>query len=92
MIIGDVYYYKNLAQLANTDKDKISFFNQNQKAFFLDISSDEWFEMMQAYAKQQNLSSDAIEKLEELKWNEMPESLKLFAFDYCIINGAAYEN
>ena len=91
MITGEIYYYKNLADLANTNKGKINFFDQNQKAFFLDPESDEWFQMMDAYAKKENLGEEKISELEDMKWNEMPDSLKLFAFDYCIINGMAYQ-
>ena len=91
MITGDVYFYKNLAGLVKTDKDKILFFDQNQKAFFLDAESDEWFNMMIAYAKKENLEDEKIADLEDMKWNEMPDSLKIFAFEYCILNGLAYE-
>ena len=91
MITGDVYYYKNLAGLAITNKGKVNFFDQNQKAFFLDAASDEWLQMMVAYGKVSDLSDEKVTELEELKWNEMPDSLKLFAFDYCIVNGAAYQ-
>ena len=91
MITGDVYFYKNLAGLVKTDKDKILFFDQNQKAFFLDPESDEWFNMMIEYAKNENLEEEKIADLEDMKWNEMPDSLKLFAFDYCILNGSVYE-
>ena len=92
MITGDVYFYKNLAGLVKTDKDKILFFDQNQKAFFLDPESDEWFNMMIEYAKNENLEEEKIADLEDMKWNEMPDSLKLFAFDYCILNGSVYED
>lgn len=92
MITGDVYFYKNLAGLVKADKDKILFFDQNQKAFFLDPESDEWFNMMIEYAKNENLEEEKIADLEDMKWNEMPDSLKLFAFDYCILNGSVYED
>ena len=92
MITGDVYFYKNLAGLVKTDKDKILFFDQNQKAFFLDPESDEWFNMMIQYAKNENLEEEKIADLEDMKWNEMPDSLKQFAFDYCILNGSVYED
>ena len=77
MITGDVYYYKNLAESANSNEDKILFFDQNQKAFFLDPESDEWFNMMIAYAKKENLAEEKIADLEDMKWNEMPDSLKI---------------
>ena len=91
MLSGEVSYYRNLAELANTNNGKINFFDQNQKAFFLDAESDEWFEMMIAYAKNENLQEEKIAELEDLKWSEMPSSLKLFAFDYCIVNGSSYQ-
>ena len=90
MVSEDFQFYKNLAELATTKKGKINFFDQNQKAFFLDIESDEWFEMMLAYAKQNKLSQENIEELEMRKWNEMPENLKIFAYDFCILNGFVF--
>ena len=91
MTTGDFRFYKNLAELVTSNKGKINFFNQNQKAFFLKPESDEWFDMIIEYAKLGKLSEKKIEELEDLKWNQMPDSLKLFAFDYCILNGQAYK-
>ena len=91
MLTGEISYYKNLAELANTNKGKINFFDQNQKAFFLDPESDEWFNMMIEYSKHENLKEESIAELEDMKWTEMPDSLKIFAFDYCIINGDSYQ-
>ena len=48
--------------------------------------------MMIEYAKNENLEEEKIADLEDMKWNEMPDSLKLFAFDYCILNGSVYED
>ena len=79
MITGDVYFYKNLASFVESDKDKILFFDQNQKAFFLDPESDEWFNMMIEYAKNENLEEEKIADLEDMMWNDMPDSLKVFA-------------
>ena len=91
MVSGDFRFYKNLAKLATSNKGKINFFDQNQKAFFLNPESDEWFEMITEYAKLGKLSNKKIEEIEDMKWNEIPDSLKLFAFDYCILNGEAYQ-
>ncbi len=91
MTSGDFRFYKNLAELATSKKSKINFFDQNQKAFFLNPESDEWFEMIKEYAKKENLTENMIEEIEDMKWNQIPESLKLFAFDYCIINGECYQ-
>ena len=42
---------------------------------------------MEAYAMAENLSSEQLNKIEEMKWREMPEVLKVFAYDFCIVNG-----
>ncbi len=46
--------------------------------------------MMLEYAKAENLSSEKLNKIEEMKWIEMPYSLKLFAYDFCILNGFVF--
>ena len=84
---SDIEYYKQLSKKVSTKQDKINFFDQNQKAFYLDIYSESWSKMMEEYAKVENLSSEQLDKIEELKWIEMPEFLKLFAYDFCILNG-----
>ena len=87
---SDIEYYKQLSKKVSTRQDKINFFDQNQKAFYVDIYSDSWSKMMEAYAKAENLSSEQLNKIEEVKWNEMPENLKIFAYDFCILNGFVF--
>ena len=89
-MISDIEYYKKLSKKVSTKTDKINFFDQNQKAFYLDIYSDSWSMMMEAYAKTENLSSEQLNKIEEMKWNEMPIDLKIFAYDFCILNGFVF--
>ncbi len=84
---SDIEYYKQLSKQVSTKQDKINFFDQNQKAFYLDIYSDSWSKMMEEYVKTENLSSEQLNKIEEMKWIEMPKALKLFAYDFCILNG-----
>ena len=84
---SDIEYYKQLSKKVSTKQDKINFFDQNQKAFYLDIYSESWSKMMEEYAKEENLSSEQLNKIEEMKWIEMPEVLKIFAYDFCILNG-----
>ena len=84
---SDIEYYKQLSKKVSTEQDKINFFDQNQRAFYVDIYSDTWSKMMEAYAKTENLSSEQLNKIEEMKWNQMPQPLKLFAYDFCILNG-----
>ena len=87
---SDIEYYKQLSKKVRTNQDKINFFDQNQKAFYVDIYSDSWSRMMAEYAKAENLSSEQINKIEGMKWIEMPEALKLFAYDFCILNGFVF--
>ena len=83
-------YYKKLSREVVSNEDMINFFNQNQKAFYLDTFSSSWSKMMDAYEAKENLSKDQLNNLEEMQWQEMPESLKLFAYDFCIKHGFCY--
>jgi hypothetical protein len=82
--------YKKLSREVVTNEDIINFFNQHQKAFYLDNFSSSWGKMMEAYEVKENLSSDELNKLEEMQWQEMPDSLKLFAYDFCIKHGFCF--
>ena len=83
-------YYKQLSRAVVSKEDIINFFNQNQKAFYLDTFSSSWSKMMEAYEVKESLSTDQLNKLEEMQWQDMPESLKLFAYDFCIKNGFCF--
>ena len=87
---SEIEYYKQLSKKVRTKQDKINFFDQNQKAFYVDIYSDIWSKMMEEYAKADNLSSEQLNKIEEMKWNDIPSALKLFAYDFCILNGFVF--
>ena len=87
---SEIEYYKKLSKKVSSQEDKINFFDQNQKAFYVDIYSDSWSKMMLEYAKAENLSSEQLNKIEEMKWIEIPENLKLFAYDFCILNGFVF--
>ena len=87
---SEIEYYKKLSKEVTSQEDKINFFDQNQKAFYLDIFSDSWSRMMESYAKVENLSSEQLNEIEEMKWKEMPEGLKIFAYDFCILNGFVF--
>ena len=83
-------HYKKLSREVVSNEDIINFFNQNQKAFYLDTFSSSWSKMMEAYEAKENLSTEELNKLEEMQWIDMPESLKLFAYDFCIKNGFCF--
>ena len=82
--------YKQLSKKVSTKQDKINFFDQNQKAFYVDNFSDSWSKMMDEYAKAEDLCSEQLNKIEGMKWIEIPEDLKLFAYDFCILNGFVF--
>ena len=84
---SEIEFFKQLSKKVITKQDKINFFDQNQKAFYLDIYSDSWSKMMESYAETVNLSSEQLNAIEGMKWNEMSEDLKIFAYDFCILNG-----
>ena len=87
---SEIEYYKQLSKKVKSKQDKINFFDQYQKAFYVDIYSDSWSRMMEEYAKAEKLSSEQLNKIEEMKWIEMPETLKVFAYDFCILNGFVF--
>ena len=89
-MISDIEYYKQLSKKVSTNQDKINFFDQNQKAFYVDIYSDSWSMMIEAYAKAEKLSSEQLNTIEDMKWIDMPDVLKLFAYDFCILNGFVF--
>ncbi len=86
--------YLNLARMAETIEEKVRFFDENQRAFFLDPQSMEFDHALKAYAEKlecDQIKADAlVEELEDMKWVEMPEAFKIFAIEYCIIDGNVY--
>ncbi len=87
---SDIEHYKKLSNDVTSQQDKINFFDQNQKAFYVDTYSDSWSKMMEAYAKDNNLSAEQLNDIEEMKWRDMPDTLKIYAYDFCILNGFVF--
>ena len=58
-------HYKKLSREVVTNEDIINFFNQHQKAFYLDSFSSSWANMMEAYELKESLSSEQLNKIEE---------------------------
>ena len=83
-------HYKKLSRDVVTNEDIIKFFNQHQKAFYLDSWSSSWSNMMEAYEAKESLSLDQLNQLEEMQWQDMPDNLKIFAYNFCIKNGFCY--
>ena len=89
-MISDIEYYKQLSKKVSSKQDKINFFDNNQKAFYVDIYSDSWSRMIEAYAKAENISAEELNKIEEMKWIDMSDNLKVFAYDFCILKGFVF--
>ena len=88
---SEIEYYKQLSKKVSTKQDKINFFDQNQKAFFLPPSSDNWLKMMKQYALTEHLTDEQVNEIEDLKWTQIPLTLKIYAFDYFILHSCDYQ-
>ena len=86
-----VSYYLKQAIKAKTDAEKISFFNENQQAFFLDPTSSEFEGACAEFGSKQQMNEEQFEAMQEMKWIELPDEFKIFAFDYCITGGYIYQ-
>ena len=88
------------AQGCITDQEKIEFFNSSQEAFFIDSTDsplsqkgkthEDLDDAYYVYANMKKLNERELEDLKSLPWLEYPEILKIFLFDFCILNGEAY--
>ncbi len=85
-----IQQYWNIAQLCKTNKQKITFFNENQEAFKLDPDVVE--DAKNEYWEQQGMDDDDIEEFEEsaLLGDGYPDEYKVFAFDFLITSSKAY--
>tara|TARA_Y100001978_G_C23309781_1_gene253272 strand:+ start:45 stop:398 length:354 start_codon:yes stop_codon:yes gene_type:complete len=92
--------YGEKAKNCTNDYKKIEFFDSSKEAFFIDsINSTELNQKRitkdlddayYIYANMKKLNEGELEKLKSLPWSEYPEVLKIFLFDFCILNGEAY--
>ncbi len=92
--------FGEIAKGCRTDHQKIEFFDSSKEAFFTDSNEstssvngdipkdlDDGFYV---YANMKKLCESELEKLKSLRWDEYSENLKIFLFDFCILNGDAY--
>ena len=84
------------AKKCKTDLQKINFFDNQIEAFFPDLDKipisfkenvpkdiDDAFYI---YANMKKMNEIELEKLKDLKWIDYPVNLKIFLFDFCILN------
>ena len=92
--------FGEIAKGCRTDHKKIEFFDSFKEAFFTGsmegtLSVDENIpkdldDGFYVYANMKKLNETVLEELKSLTWKEYPENLKIFLFDFCILNGHAY--
>tara|TARA_Y100001978_G_C23491243_1_gene336433 strand:- start:261 stop:608 length:348 start_codon:yes stop_codon:yes gene_type:complete len=97
-----IFIFGEKAKRCKTDHEKIEFFDSHQRAFFIDSinapSSKEQNmpkdleDAYYVYANMKRLTERELEELRNLPWNEYPEILKIFLFDFCILNGDVYSS
>ena len=88
------------ARGCRTDNQKIKFFDSSQEAFFTDSNETtisvngqipkDLDDAFYVYANMKKLNERELMELKGLEWTEYPDILKIFLFDFCILNGSAY--
>ena len=88
------------AKECRTDQEKIEFFDLYREAFFINstdltLSGDgktpvDLDDAYYVYANMKKLNERELEELKSLPWRHYPEILKIFIFDFCILNGVVY--
>ena len=90
---NDLSHYWSVAQLLKSDQAKVVFFDENEEAFNLvPAQAEELENCKQNYCAEKNWNNQETDDFQELGWEEYPNEFKVFAFDYCIHNGIAYED
>ena len=79
--------YWKLASVCITKDDKINFFDLYEEAFELDSEQSQQLENAKIYFQAEwNIDLDEYQK----KHSDYPSEFKVYAFDYCILNGNIY--
>ena len=92
--------FEEKAKRCRADHQKIEFFDSFQEAFFIDsrkssLSVNENIpkdldDAFYVYANMKKLNETELGELRNLTWMEYPKNLKIFLFDFCILNGDTY--
>ena len=95
-----ISFFGEKAKRCRTDQKKIEFFDTSREAFFIESSDSEISneeniprELDDGYyvfANMKKLNERELEELKSLPWSKHPDILKLFLFDFCILNGNSY--
>ena len=95
-----ISFFGEKAKRCKTDKKKVEFFDTYREAFFIESSNSaisnevkitkELDDGYYVFANMKKLNERELEELKNLPWCKHPEILKLFLFDFCILNGNSY--
>ncbi|WP_320664332.1 hypothetical protein [Prochlorococcus sp. MIT 1223] len=83
--------YKTMARSVETELQKINFFDECIKAFFLDSKLTEFESALKCFFESEGLSDEELDALENIEWRDLSDKFKLIAFQKCIIEGSAYK-
>ena len=95
-----ISFFGEKAKSCRTDQKKIEFFDTSREAFFIEstdsaLSNKERIprdldDGYYVFANMKKLNERELEELKRLPWCQHPEILKVFLFDFCILNGNSY--
>ncbi len=98
--LAQISIFGKKAKGCRTDQEKIEFFDSFKEAFFIDstdspllnkgIIPKDLDDAYYVFANMKKLNERELEELISLPWSEYPEVLKIFLFDFCILNGEPY--
>ena len=88
------------AKVCRTDNQKVKFFDSSKEAFFIhSIKSNssvtknipkDLDDAFYVYANMKKMNEKELHGLQSLRWTEYPKNLKIFLFDFCILNSETY--
>ena len=83
--------YWKIAKGLKRDDEKIDFFDSNEEAFYLDPEEgDEFQNAKLSYCAEKNFSEEETDCFEDFSWKDFTKEFKLYAFQYCILEGISY--
>ena len=95
-----ISFFVEKAKTCSTDQKKIEFFDTSREAFFIESSNSsqsneenipkDLDDGYYVFANMKKLNEKELEALKSLPWLKHPEVLKVFLFDFCILNGNLY--
>ena len=95
-----ISFFGEKAKKCRTDQKKIEFFDTYREAFFIESSDSDLSnegnipkdldDGYYVFANMKKLNERELEALKNLPWHKHPEVLKIFLFDFCILNGNLY--